>query len=61
MTEGAVKAIELCIAMAGLYLLGGHQIGTVPYMLIWTVLFAALGTLLLRWLDTRGARIFQAL
>ena len=51
----------LCIAMAGLYLLGGHRIGAVPYLLIWTVLFAALGVLLLRWLDTRGAERFQAL
>ena len=51
----------LCVAMAGIYLLGGYRIGAVPYLLIWTVLLAAVGVLLLRWLDTRGAQRFQAL
>ena len=51
----------LCIVLAGLYLLGGYRIGAIPYLLIWTVLFAAGGALLLRWLDTRGAETFRAL
>ena len=49
------------IVFAGLYLLIGHRIGAVLYLLIWTIVLAAAGLLLLRWLDTRGAAAFAAL
>ena len=51
----------MCVVMGGLYLLFGHRIGTVPYLLIWTAGFALAALLLLRWLDTRGAAAFTAL
>ena len=49
------------IVMAGLYLLVGHRIGAALYLGLWTVLFAAAALLLLRWLDTGGAKEFAAL
>ena len=51
----------LCMAFGGLYLLFGRAMGAAAYLLIWCVLFAAAGLLLLRWLDTRGAALFAAL
>ncbi|MBQ1367817.1 MAG: hypothetical protein IIY45_06980 [Firmicutes bacterium] len=50
----------ISILPVGLYLFFG-RIGAVPYLLIWTVLFGGASAGLLRWLDTRGARIFSAL
>ena len=49
------------VAFAGLYLLAGYRIGPAAYLSICTVLFAALSLLFLRWLDTRGSRIFAGL
>jgi ABC-2 type transport system permease protein len=45
----------------GLYLLVGYQIGAAPYLAAWTVLFAVGALSLLRWLDTRGSRLFEEL
>ena len=45
----------------GLYLLVGYQIGAAPYLAAWTVLFAVGALALLRWLDTRGSRLFEEL
>ncbi len=65
--QGGAVAIALfsgwgvSIALAGLYLLIGYKIGAALYLLIWTVLFAAAALLLLRWLDTRGSRMFEEL
>ena len=49
------------IVLGGLYLLIGYRIGPAPYLLIWTVLFAAAAAASLRWLDTRGAGVFARL
>ena len=51
----------LVVVLAGLYLLIGYRIGPAPYLLICTAIFAAVGLLLLRWLDTRGSAAFAAL
>ena len=51
----------LSVALAGLYLLIGWRIGAAFYLLLWTILLAAAGSFFLRWLDTRGAKLFQAL
>ena len=48
-------------AFAGIYLLGGHRIGTALYLLIWTILFAVGTVILIRWLDTKGAAAFAEL
>ena len=44
-----------------LYFLAGYKIGAAAYLAICAVLFAAAGLLLLRWLDTKGCRIFDEL
>ena len=49
------------VVFGGLYFLTGYRLGAPLYLLLWTVLFAAAGLLLLRWLDTRGAETFAAL
>ena len=51
----------ICLALAGLYLLIGYRIGAAAYLLLLTVLLAAVSLLLLRWLDTKGARAFAEL
>lgn len=51
----------ICVVLAGLYLLVGYRIGAAAYLLLLTVLLAAVSLLLLRWLDTRGASVFEAL
>lgn len=51
----------LGVALPGLYLLIGYRVGAVIYLLGCSVLFAAAGVLLLRWLDTKGAEAFAAL
>ena len=48
-------------AVAGLYLLIGYRIGAVPYLIAWTALTAAVSVFLMRWLVTRGSRIFAEL
>lgn len=49
------------MALAGLYLLVGRKIGTVPYLALCSAAFLLGALLLLRWLDTRGAKEFAAL
>jgi len=49
------------VILAVLYLLVGYRIGAASYLLIWTILTAVAALLLLRWLDTRGSRIFAGL
>lgn len=44
-----------------LYLAIGRLIGAAVYLAIWTVIFAVLAFVLLRWLDKKGSRIFEAL
>jgi ABC-2 type transport system permease protein len=51
----------VCAVFAGLYLLVGYMLGAAAYLLIWSVLFAAAGIVLLRWLDRKGAAAFAAL
>lgn len=48
-------------ALAGLYLLFGKAMGVAAYLALWTVLFLIGAAVLLRWLDTRGAKAFAAL
>ncbi len=50
-----------CAALAVFYLLIGYRIGAAPYLLIWTVLFAAVFLILQQWLDRKGGRIFADL
>jgi ABC-2 type transport system permease protein len=50
-----------CIAFAGVYLLIGYKLGAVPYLLLWTVVFAVFALFFLKWLDTKGSRIFAEL
>ena len=64
--SGAVTLVLLSawgysIALGGLYFLIGPLLGTVIYLGIWTLLFAAAAILLIRWLDTKGSRIFSEL
>ena len=49
------------IAVAAGYFLGGHVLGAAAYLLIWSAVFAVASALLLRWLDTKGSRIFSEL
>lgn len=51
----------LCVAFAGLYLFVGYRLGATVYLALCTALFAALALVLLRWLDTKGSRLFAAL
>ncbi|MBR0082008.1 MAG: hypothetical protein IJP98_04630 [Clostridia bacterium] len=51
----------LCAVFGGLYFLVGFLLGAPLYLLVCTVLFGTAALLLLRWLDTKGARIFAAL
>ncbi|MBR3059653.1 MAG: hypothetical protein IKG89_03490 [Oscillospiraceae bacterium] len=51
----------LSVALAGLYLLIGWRIGAGVYLLLWIVLLAAAGAFFLRWLDTKGAKLFRTL
>ena len=50
-----------CALLAGMYLLIGYRIGPAVYLLLFAVLFAAASVFLLRWLDTKGSRIFAEL
>ena len=49
------------IVIVGGYFLGGSGMGAAFYILCWTVLFSVLSVTLLRWLDTKGSRIFSEL
>ena len=51
----------LSVALAGLYLFVGWRIGASLYLLLWTLILAAAGLLFLRWLDTKGAKLFREL
>ena len=51
----------VCILFGGLYLAVGYKLGAAAYLLLWSVLFAAAGLLMLRWLDREGASIYKAL
>lgn len=44
-----------------LYMLIGHRFGAAPYLAVWTVVFAVLGLIQLKWLDTKGSDIFAEL
>ncbi len=43
------------------YMLGGYVLGATVYLLIWAVLFAFISFILFRWLETKGASIFENL
>ena len=49
------------VGLAVLYLLAGYRLGAALYLLLWTVLLAVAGILLLRWMDTKGAEAFASL
>ena len=51
----------LCLILGAVYFLIGYRLGAALYLLLWTVLYAALSALLLRWMNTRGADAFAAL
>lgn len=51
----------LVAALAGLYYLVARLLGPLTYLLCAAVLLAVLSALLLRWIRTRGAEIFEAL
>ncbi len=48
-------------AIAALYFAFGTNMGTVWYLLVWSVLTAVLAAVLLRWLRRTGSRLFAAL
>ena len=48
-------------AVGGAYLLIGYRLGAELYLLLWTAVFAVASLLLLRWLNTRGSRLFAEL
>ena len=48
-------------AMAGLYLLVGYRLGETVYLLLWAGLDAAASAVTLRWLNSTGSRLFDAL
>ena len=50
-----------CAVFAALYMLFAYRIGPVLYLSIWAAVFAVGALLLLRWLNTKGSRIFAAL
>ena len=50
-----------CVVLAGLYLLIGYRLGPALYLALAAALFAAAALLLLRWLDTKGSRVFAEL
>jgi len=49
------------LALGGLYLWIGWRLGSVPYFALFAALTLALAALLLRWIDRRGAAVFDAL
>ena len=51
----------LSAALTLLYLLIGYKLGPALYLLIWALPLTLGSVLLLRWLDTRGAKQFAAL
>ena len=51
----------VCAVPAGLYLLVGYKFGAAPFLLLCAVLLAAAGLVLLRWLDSKGSRLFAEL
>ena len=51
----------ITVAMAGLYLWIGYQIGAVAYLSICSILFGSVSLILWRWLNTKGAAAFAAL
>ena len=51
----------LSLLFGGLYLLFGHKIGAVPYILAVTVMFSAVAFIQTRWLGKKGAEAFAAL
>ncbi len=51
----------ICVLFAGSFLLIGYRLGAALFLLLWTVLLAAAALLLLRWVSTKGAKIFAAL
>ena len=64
--SGAVAIIlfggwALIVVISGLYLLIGYRIGAAAYMACWSVLLAVAAFILLRWLDTGGAKAFSSL
>ncbi len=64
--SGAVMIVlfgtwAICVAFAGLYLLAGYRIGAELYLFLWAAVFTAVSLLLLKWLDTKGCRLFEDL
>ena len=51
----------ICFVLGLVYFLAGYRMGAVPYLALCTALLAAVSLLLMRWLDTRGARKFAGL
>ena len=51
----------ITVAMAGLYLWIGYQIGAVAYLSICSILFGSVSLILWHWLNTKGAAAFAAL
>ncbi|MGX8686034.1 MAG: hypothetical protein ACSW73_04325, partial [Spirochaetales bacterium] len=49
------------VVFAGLYLLFAYKMGAVLYIGLFTVAILAASAFLLRWLDTKGAKIFSRL
>ena len=49
------------VVFSGLYLLIGYRFGAAPYLLFFDILFLAAGLVLLRWLDSKGSRLFAEL
>ena len=64
--SGAVMIVlfgtwAICVAFAGLYLLAGYRIGAELYLFLCAAVFTAVSLLLLKWLDTKGCRLFENL
>ena len=60
-TIGLFGGWGVAIAFGGLYFLVCSVMNAETYLAIWTLLFAAIGGVLTKYLDTKGSKIFMAL
>ena len=55
------EGVDFLLGVGGAYLLIGYRLGAEIYLLLCTAVFAVASLLLLRWLNTRGSRLFAEL
>ena len=49
------------VLFAGLYMLAAYRIGAAMYLILWIMIHLVITFLMLKWLDTKGSRIFASL